>query len=48
VTINKFNRDPILVNINKLKPYKLIYDHTFQPILAKPNDLLPKKMVETS
>jgi hypothetical protein len=39
VTINKFDLNPILVNINKLKPYRFTKDHTFQLVLAKLNDL---------
>jgi hypothetical protein len=39
VIIDKFDHNPILVNINKLKPYRFIEDHTLQPILAKPSDL---------
>ncbi len=48
VTIDKFDPNPILVNINKLKPYKFTQGHTFQPILAKLNDLLPEELVETN
>jgi len=33
VTIEKFGHNPILVNINKLKPYRFVEDHT--PILQK-------------
>ncbi len=35
VIIDKFDHNPVVVNINKLKPYKFIEDHTFQPILIK-------------
>ncbi len=38
MTINKFDPNPILVNINKLKPYRFAEDHTLWPILAKPSD----------
>ncbi len=38
----------VLVNINKLKSYKFMDDQTLQPILAKPNDFLPKELVEVS
>ncbi len=48
VTIGKFDPNLVLVNINKLKPYRFVEDRTFQPILAKPSDLLPIKSVETS
>jgi hypothetical protein len=37
VTIDKFDHNPILVNINKLKPYRFVEDHTLQPILVKPS-----------
>jgi hypothetical protein len=40
VTIDKFDPNLILININKLKPYRFIEDQTLQPILAKPNDFL--------
>jgi len=36
MTIDKFDPNPILVSINKLKPYRFAEDHTFQPILIKP------------
>ncbi len=48
VTIDKFDPNPILVNINKLKPYTFLKDHTFQPILVKPNVLLLEEPVETN
>jgi len=28
VTINKFDPNPILININKLEPYKFVKNHT--------------------
>ncbi len=37
----------MLVNINKLKPYKFIEDRTLQPILAKPNDLVTDEPIQT-
>jgi hypothetical protein len=37
----------MLVNINKLKPYKFIEDWTLQPILAKPSDLVTNEHVQT-
>jgi hypothetical protein len=48
MTIDKFDPNPILVNINKLKPYRFVEDQTFQPILARPSDFLPEKMVKTN
>jgi hypothetical protein len=46
--IDKFDPNPVLVNINKLKPYRFVEDHTIQPILAKPSDFLPIESIETS
>jgi len=43
VTINKFDHNLVLVNINKLKPYRFVEGHTFQPILVKPNIYYQKK-----
>jgi len=40
VTIDKFDSNLILVNINKLKPYKFVEDQTLQPILVKFNEFL--------
>jgi hypothetical protein len=48
VTINKFDLHPILVNINKLKPYRFTKDHKFQPILTKLNDFLLEKLEEAT
>jgi hypothetical protein len=42
VTIDKFNPNPILVNINKLKPYRFMEDKTLQHVLVKLNDFLSK------
>jgi hypothetical protein len=39
-TIDKFDPNPILVNINKLKPHKFIENKILQPILANPNDVV--------
>jgi hypothetical protein len=41
MTIDKFDPNLVLVNINKLKPYRFVEDHTRQIILAKPSDFLP-------
>jgi hypothetical protein len=41
MTIDKFDPNLVLVNINKLKPYRFIEDQTFQP-----NDFLLKELVE--
>jgi hypothetical protein len=40
VTIDKFDPNLVLVNINMLKPYKFIEDKTLQPILTKLSDLV--------
>jgi hypothetical protein len=47
VTIDKFDPYPVLVNINKLKPYEFIEDITLQPILANPSDLVVDEHVQT-
>jgi hypothetical protein len=44
--MDKFDPNPVLVYINKLKPYKLINDQTLQPILVKLNDFLSKNLVD--
>jgi hypothetical protein len=46
VTINKFNLNLILVNINKLKPYRFIEDQTIQLVLANLNNILSKELME--
>jgi hypothetical protein len=47
VTIDKFNPNPMLININKLKPYMFIEDKTLQPVIAKPSDLAIDEPVQT-
>jgi hypothetical protein len=37
----------VLVNINKLKPYRFIENRTLQPILVKPSDLVIDELVQT-
>ncbi len=37
----------MLININKLKPYKFIEDKTLQHILTKPSDLVIYKPIQT-
>jgi hypothetical protein len=37
----------VLVNINKLKPYKFIEDKTLQLVLVKPSDLVTNELVQT-
>jgi hypothetical protein len=46
MTIDKFDLNLILVNINKLKPYQFVKDNTLQHVLVKLNDMLPKELVE--
>jgi len=48
VTIENFDPNPKLININKLKSYRFVKDHTFQPIMVKPSDLLLEKPIETN
>jgi hypothetical protein len=40
VTIDKFDPNLVLVNINKLKPYMFIENRTLQPVLVKPSDMV--------
>ncbi len=47
VTIDKFHLDPMLVNINELKPYQFIEDKTLQAILVKPSDMVMDELVQT-
>ncbi len=37
VTIDKFDHNLVLININKLKPYRFVEDQTLQRILIKPS-----------
>jgi len=46
MTIDKFDLNLVLVNINKLKPYRFVKDQTFQLILVKLSDLLLQEMIE--
>ncbi len=46
MTSNKFDPNPILVNINKLKPYRFIEDRTLQLVLVKLSDFLSKEPME--
>jgi hypothetical protein len=43
VIMDKFDPNLVLVNINKLKPYRFIEDQTFQLILVKPSDFLSEE-----
>jgi len=46
VTINKFDPNSVLVNINKLKPFMFIEDKTLQPVLVKLGDLVTNKPIQ--
>jgi hypothetical protein len=46
ITINKFDPNLVLVDTNKLKPYRFIEDQTLQPILVEPNDFLLEEPLE--
>jgi hypothetical protein len=45
--INKFDPNPVLVYINKLKLYRFIEHRTLQPLLVKPNDMVTNELVQT-
>jgi hypothetical protein len=47
ITINKFDPNLVLVNINKLKSYRFIADRTLQPVLVEPSDLVTDDLVQT-
>jgi hypothetical protein len=47
VTIDKFDPNPVLVNINKLKPYKFIENITLQHVLTNLSDLIIDEHVQT-
>jgi hypothetical protein len=47
VTIDKFDLNPMFVNINKLKPYRFIEDKTLQHVVVKPSDLAIDEHVQT-
>jgi hypothetical protein len=47
INIDKFDLNPVLVNINKLKPYMFIEDKTLQLILVKLGDLVTDELVQT-
>jgi len=47
VTIDKFDPNPMLVNMNKLRPYMFIEDRILQPILVKPSDLVIDEPIQT-
>jgi hypothetical protein len=48
LTINKFDLNLILININKYKPYRFAKDNKFQPVLTKPSDFLSKEWIEAT
>jgi hypothetical protein len=47
VTIDKFDPNPVLVNINELKPYRFIEDKTLQHVLVKLGDLVITEPIQT-
>jgi hypothetical protein len=47
ITIDKFDSNPMLVNINKLKLYKIIENQTLQLVLVKLSDLVTDEFVQT-
>jgi hypothetical protein len=47
VTIDKFDLNLVVVNINKLKPYKFIKDKILQVVLVKPNGLVMDEPIQT-
>jgi hypothetical protein len=46
VTIDKFDPNPVLFNINKLKPNMFIEDIILQHVLANPSDLVVNEQVQ--
>jgi hypothetical protein len=48
VIIDKFDPNLVLININKLKPYRFMEDHTLQLVLVKLNDFLSKEPMEVT
>jgi hypothetical protein len=47
VIIDKFDPNPILININKLKAYRYIENITLQLVLANPSDLVIDEPIQT-
>jgi hypothetical protein len=47
VTIDKFDPNLVLVNINKLKPYMFIENKTLQLVFVKRNDLFIDEPIQT-
>jgi len=47
VTIDKFDLNLVLVNINKLNPYKFIANKTLQLVLITLNDLVMDDPIQT-
>jgi hypothetical protein len=47
VTIDKFDFNPVFVNINKLKLYRFIEDKTLQLVLVKCSDLVTNEPIQT-
>ncbi len=47
VAIDKFDPNPIFVNINKLNPYRFIEDKTLQLVVINPSDVVVDEHVQT-
>jgi hypothetical protein len=47
VTNDKFDLNPMLININKLKPYRFIKDKTLEVVLVKPTNLVMDEYIQT-
>ncbi len=48
MTIDKFDFNLVLFNINKLKPYRFVENHTFQLVIVKLSNFSSKELVETN
>jgi hypothetical protein len=48
VIIDKFDPNLILININKLRTYRFVEDHTLQPLLINLSDFVSKESVEVT
>ncbi len=48
MTIDKSDPNLVLPNINKLKNYRFVEDHTLQIVLAKPSVFLSEERIETT
>jgi hypothetical protein len=46
VTIEKFDPNLVVINMNKFKTYRFIDDNTLQLVLTNPSDLTIKELIE--